>query len=75
MTGGTVAKTGSLFWVGWVASGAVTSLLQDIIGKRRFLAYESAHWWSSWVTVPLALAILGFCLFSVRRSRSGRTDG
>lgn len=51
-----------LFWAGWVGSLAVTSLMQDFIGKDDYLRMARDGWVTPWVSVPAALALLAWSI-------------
>lgn len=52
------------FCLGFLVSSCVRSLFEDSLGKEEFLKYAASHWVESSLTVPIALAVLCFCLWS-----------
>jgi hypothetical protein len=58
-----------LFWAGWLTSMSLHSLLQDIMGKQRYLRTVNNNWASGWVGIPLALGGLYVAYTWVRSER------
>ena len=53
-----VLKFDSKVVAGFLIHGAITSLVQDSMGKEAYLKSVTEHWVSAWVTVPFALVSL-----------------
>lgn len=50
------------FWRGFVACWAVTSLIQDYIGKEAYLKKIEEGWIDASITVPIAITVLMYVL-------------
>lgn len=57
------------YWIGSLCTMAAISLGQDIIGKEAYIAYISSHWVTPWITVPVSILILIFCIFYIYNRR------
>lgn len=51
------------FNAGVVVGLCCLSLLQDTIGKEAYIAIIDEHWVSGWISVPISIAIMLFCLW------------
>ncbi len=47
------------FFMGWLFCGCIYSIYQDILGKETYIYYLQNYWMSSYISLPLALIVLG----------------
>lgn len=52
----------NLFWLGFVASLATRSLMEDIQGQESMIETYQHHWLSAWITGPIAIVALLSCI-------------
>jgi len=50
------------FQRGLIVSVSILSVWQDAIGKDAYIEMVSGYWAPAWISVPLALSLIAFCL-------------
>lgn len=54
------------FLAGIIFHSATRSLYEDLLGKERYLRMVDVGWMSAWITVPIALVMIGIVLFLIQ---------
>lgn len=54
------------FWIGFAVHASCASILQDIAGQDGYIRIVKEHWTSSYITLPLAIAIVAAAWLRMR---------
>ena len=53
------------YFIGCLCTIATISLIEDIIGIEAYINLIKTFWISPWITIPIAIIILLYCIFYI----------